>query len=615
MPAWTRCLLVLLLPVLLHAEPPKPDKPAGPDLSEFKTVDTATKTTISKSSLPETTATQPGYLGIHVEKNAAGKLAIKEVEADSPAAKAGLQVGDLLREFGGKAVSDTDHLRDLLFTSSPGQKHKLIVARKDKPLTVEVTLVPVSSPLSESGRPGRAVLGVQVENEKGGVKLTSITADSSAAKAGLKTGDVVLKIDGKAVTDVEAFREMLGERKPDDDLALTIKRDSKEQEVKAKLGSEPARDRPRGEGWDTRRTGAWTKDVYRLAVIEVEFPDQKPNANVTPKDWEKSLFSKGQYTDKSPTGQKVYGSMNDYYLEISCGKFRVEGKVFAPVPVKNKRGTYGESGSTKTALLTEAVDKLLERDGKDALKDFDGIFFLYAGKRVQAQRGGLYWPHRASFRHNGKNWAYFICPEGGDTMASISVIAHEFGHMLGLPDLYARPERPGEEGVGVWCTMSTGHGRDGKPLHFSAWCKEQLNWVKPALIDPREKQKLILAPITNSDRECYKVLLRPDGSEYLLLENRVKKGYDKDLPAEGLLIWRVVNNRPILEESHGIAGPNGPMRFLGSIPYPSKSNTAFTPFTTPSSKALSGGGLPVHITNIRKLPDGRITFYIGYESF
>ena len=55
------------------------------------------------------------------------------------------------------------------------------------------------------------------------------------------------------------------------------------------------------------------------------------------------------------------------------------------------------------------------------------------------------------------------------------------------------------------------------------------------------------------------------------------------------------------------------MRFLGSIPYPSKSNNAFTPYTTPSSRSQKGGGLPVHITNIRKLPDGRVTLYVGYE--
>jgi hypothetical protein len=161
--------------------------------------------------------------------------------------------------------------------------------------------------------------------------------------------------------------------------------------------------------------------------------------------------------------------------------------------------------------------------------------------------------------------------------------------------------------------MSTGHGRDGKPLHFSAWCKEQLGWIKPCVIDPTVQQKLILGPIHGSAAECYKVLLRPDGLEYLLLENRVRRGFDRDLPGEGLLIWRIVDGRPVLEESHGITTAEGPMRFLGSVPYPSPSNTAFTPYTTPSSKPAKVGGLTVHITNIRKLPDGRIMFHIGYE--
>ena len=66
------------------------------------------------------------------------------------------------------------------------------------------------------------------------------------------------------------------------------------------------------------------------------------------------------------------------------------------------------------------------------------------------------------------------------------------------------------------------------------------------------------------------MLARPDGSEYFLLENRKKKGFDQSLPAEGLLIWRVVQNRPILEESHGVEGPSGPRVFLefGAVPKP-----------------------------------------------
>jgi hypothetical protein len=77
----------------------------------------------------------------------------------------------------------------------------------------------------------------------------------------------------------------------------------------------------------------------------------------------------------------------------------------------------------------------------------------------------------------------------------------------------------------------------------------------------------------------------------------------------------VVRNRPILEESHGILGPAGPRLFTASVPFPSKSNDAFTPYTVPSSRSQLGGGLPIHITNIRRLPDGRITFFVGWEFF
>lgn len=601
---------------LVLAQPPKSNTP--PDLSGFKTVDTCIKTKATRSTAPEPAATQIPYLGVHIDTNKAGQAIIVEIEADSPAAKAGLQPNDVVKKFGATEIKDAIDLRDALKFATPNQKTKLALLRKDKPLGVEVTLAAVSAPLADTPTTARAVLGIQVDPGKEGVKITEITKDGGADKAGVQVGDVLLKADDKAITSLEDLVAFLGDRKPGDIVKLALKRDGKDKEIKATLGSaDQGRATGRGSrgGWDERQARAWTKDVYRLGVITIAYPDAKPNPNVATKDWEAALFSKGVYNQKSATGQKVHGSMNDYYREISCGKFRVEGKAFAAVEVKYKRETYGAAGANRYALLTEAMDKLLERDGKDALKDIDGIFFMYAGNRVQTQRGGLYWPHRASFNHNNKRWSYFICPEGGKEMASISVITHEFGHMLGMPDLYARPETPGAEGVGVWCTMSTGHGRDGKPLHFSAWCKEQLGWLNPAVIDPRVKQKLVLKPIENSDKECYKVLLRPDGAEYLLLENRVKKGYDEKLPGEGMLIWRIVNGRPVLEESHGVLGPNGPQRYLGSVPYPSKSNTAFTPYTQPSSKPLSGGGLPVHITNIRRLADGSITFYIGYEYF
>jgi M6 family metalloprotease-like protein len=579
--------------------------PPAPDVREFRTVETAITTRVSAAA--PSTPRQPAYLGVHAEPKD-GHLVVLQVEAGSPAERAGIQVGDIVRAAAGQPVIDGSGLGDLVRARAPGEELRLALLRVGKPMDVTVALKAVSRPLVAGSR---VVLGVQVEPAVDGVKVTAVTPGLPAATAGVKPNDIIRKVDDTPVAG-DRLSDALASHRPGDEVTLLIDREGKEREVKTRLVADPNATGRGPRSWDDRRTSLFRKPVYRLAVVCVEYPDAKHNPMITASDWEQSLFSTGTWNKTSPTGQTVYGSMNDYYREQSCGTFRVEGKVFDWIQVKEKRADYG-SNSNRTALLTEALDKLVARDGSDALKGFDGIFFLYAGDRFRTTRGGLYWPHKANVNWKGQRWSYFICPEGGKTMASISVITHEFGHMLGLPDLYARPENPGSEGLGIWCTMSTGHGQKGRPLHFSAWCKEQLGWLKPAVVDPRTRQKLILAPVEGSARECFKVLIKPDGSEYLLLENRIRREFDQDLPAEGLLIWRVVDGKPVLEESHGITTPDGPMRFLGSIPYPSPSNNAFTPFTTPSSTSRKGSGLPVHITNIRRLPDGRITFFLGFE--
>lgn len=89
-----------------------------------------------------------------------------------------------------------------------------------------------------------------------------------------------------------------------------------------------------------------------------------------------------------------------------------------------------------------------------------------------------------------------------------------------------------------------GGGASGRhrPFHMCAWCKMVIGWVKPAVIDPAQPQKLALRPITFGPREAYRVLLKPDGSEYLLLENRRREGYMTDFPSPGLAVLRVGPN-------------------------------------------------------------------------
>ncbi len=621
----TRVALWLVGSIGLLSMPLFVDAQGSPDVSEFKTVENAVTTKIKKAALAQ--GGSPGYLGVLVHA-AGGKLVVDDVEPNSPAAKAGLKAGDVVLTINASAVKTPDQFRSLMQVRSAGEKVALKVQRQDEAIEVTATLMATSRMMSPSQQ--RAVLGVTVDEPKegGGVALKSVTAKGPAEKAGLKAGDVLLKLDGKLIDGNARLPDLLADRKPGDAVTLLIKGGESDKEVKAILVADIPTGIPgKGKGkkggggavdnsWDTRNLNTFRKDVYRLAIVGIEYADVKHNEKITGKDWEESLFSHNQYLKTSATGSKVHGSMNDYYQEQSFGKLKVQGKFFPFVTVSKKRSEYAaaNTGPGKTAMLTEALDKLYGRDGKECLKDFDGIFFLHAGERVQTNRGGIFWPHKSFVSHGDKRWPYFIVQEGGPKMCDISVICHEFGHMLGLPDLYARPENPGSEGVGVWCAMSN-QAPLGKPQHFSAWSKEQLGWITPAVIDPAVKQKLILAPIENSPKECFKVLARPDGSEYFLLENRKKKGFDTSLPAEGLLIWRVIANRPILEESHGVDGPQGPRLFLDAVPFPSRANNAFTPFTTPSSRSQLGGGAPVHITNIRRLPDGRVTFFVGYEYY
>jgi M6 family metalloprotease-like protein len=581
-----------------------------PDLSSYRGVDKA----VTKPAVPPRVGRggQTGYLGVAVRRDEKGRLVVEEVQPDSPAVVAGFHKDDVVLRVAGQEVKTPEAFREWLQARGPGEAVKLSLLRADKPVEVTATLAATSRPMTTTPA-GRIYLGINLGEAKGGegVPVDLVAADSPAATAGFKTGDRIVKVDGAEFTRASRLADVLAEKKAGDILAFAVRRDGKEVVLKATLGAERGGGGPGGPG----PAAPWGKDVFRLAVVGIEFPDVKHNAKATPKEWEAALFSKGSYRGKNGvTGQPVYGSLNDYFLEQSAGVFRLEGKAFDWVEVGKKRADYaqGSGTSNKTGLPLEALEKVAARDGKDAFKDFDGFLFLYAGDRIQTNRGSLYYPHSGTIGFQSKRLPYLLNAEGGARPTAAGGFVKEFGEVLGLPDLAARPENPGSAGLGAWCAMSNPI-TDERPQHFCAWSKERLGWVKPAAIDPAVKQKLVLSPIEDSPRECFKVLVRPDGSEYLLLENRKKKGFDANLPGEGLLIWRVVNDRPTLVASHGVEGPLAPTLHLGAVPYPSAANNAFTPETTPSSRSPQGGGLPVHITEVRRLPDGRITFHVGYE--
>ena len=102
---------------------------------------------------------------------------------------------------------------------------------KDTPVSVGVVSVKRRKIGPQSG-----VLGIEIADDKGGPKITQIFPNSGAAKAGLKVGDIVMKVAGKLVKDRAALSAVIRSFRPGAKLSLLIRRGMAEQKFDATLG-------------------------------------------------------------------------------------------------------------------------------------------------------------------------------------------------------------------------------------------------------------------------------------------------------------------------------------------------------------------------------------------
>jgi serine protease Do len=82
----------------------------------------------------------------------------------------------------------------------------------------------------------RAMLGVTTDQADKGAEVQSVTGESAAEKAGLKEGDVIIKIDDKKIETPDDLTEAIQDHKPGDKVSITYLRDKKEQKANAELG-------------------------------------------------------------------------------------------------------------------------------------------------------------------------------------------------------------------------------------------------------------------------------------------------------------------------------------------------------------------------------------------
>ncbi|MDW8107059.1 MAG: PDZ domain-containing protein [Armatimonadota bacterium] len=189
--------------------------------------------------LIETGSYQRGFLGVAISdvpaemretlKTTQGVL-IHSVEEGTPAARAGIEPGDVIVEVDGTAVRDANHFRELIADKGPNAKVRLKVLRDSKTLTVEATLSvhPEDASEAQASRSERSTerkalerLGIEVGDEipaelkralgdKGGVYVRSVRADSPIASE-LRAGDVILMVNRTPVSSVAELERALSE--------------------------------------------------------------------------------------------------------------------------------------------------------------------------------------------------------------------------------------------------------------------------------------------------------------------------------------------------------------------------------------------------------------------
>ena len=106
-------------------------------------------------------------------------------------------------------------------------------------LVLAVSLVAPVGAATAAEDKGYIGIMFKFDDDKKTATVLETTADGPAAKAGVKAGDVITKIDGKAIDSSDAFVQKVGDVKPGDTLTLTVTRDGKDKEVKVKAGKRP----------------------------------------------------------------------------------------------------------------------------------------------------------------------------------------------------------------------------------------------------------------------------------------------------------------------------------------------------------------------------------------
>ena len=300
------------------------------------------------------------------------------------------------------------------------------------------------------------------------------------------------------------------------------------------------------------------------------------------------MMNKGGYNYRN-----THNSVREYFREQSRGAYVPDFDVYGPVTILNNYSYYGANDSNGDDMypgdiVVEAVKKVdsqydvdfsvYNNDGDD---EIDFVYILYAGKgEADGGAANTIWPHNwsVSSAYSYGNCTYSAKQSMVDGLYinnyamsgeldgytgyrnSIGTICHEFGHVLGLPDLYDTSYgsnynakvTPNNydimDGGSYNGADSNGTASCGTcPPNYSPFERIYLGWDAP--INPGTTgTNLTLYPSENAGYRCYQVnsggYLQAGTTEAInyYIENRQQTGWDTYLPGHGMLVWKLDYN-------------------------------------------------------------------------
>ncbi|MBI2932536.1 MAG: hypothetical protein HYY16_12875 [Planctomycetes bacterium] len=208
--------------------------------------------------------------------------------------------------------------------------------------------------------------------------------------------------------------------------------------------------------------------------------------------------------------------------------------------------------------------------------DAGAVVFVTAGGL--GARGTALWPHQDALKASSRTIRYVIVPERTDRHDD-GILAHEFGHLLGLEDKYEE-----EAKVERWCLMGMGYlgDRQDKAMPLCVVCRERLGWTVVGEIDPASMGKVSLGP-----GESARMPMGKDGAEALILEMR---------GSDTLLAWHVGGGKSIELAAR----------------FPSERTDRLTPYSDPPFLGRTLGSRGIWLTDVR-VEGGRAFVRVGQD--